>query len=427
MEASVQQFARRINADGNRAISSARSRLDSLPWFTTLLRQKPHILELSLVIGAYLVYMLTRGLVYSDLDGKGLQNADRIISAEKSLGIFWEPGWQSWLLDNIEGLVLLFNWTYIFTYWPIIIVVGLALYIMNRPRYYYYRTVVTINLVFALLIFMLFPVASPFDFSGYFVNSIQSLGPSLYGSSEMAGYYNTNAAMPSLHFSWTVILGVLFIRTFKGWFKLLGVAYPVMTFFAITITGNHFILDAVAGGALAAAAFAVMELGFRRPLLQRGYTWARVSAISSWGQSRAVINGLRNWEGARVRALALCEQKRSQGREWLLSHRERAWERTRARVLAPYEQKRSQGREWLVSHRERAWEPTRARALTLYEQKRSQGREWLVSHRERAWEALTALLLPKRAGWSNTWRLRARPYLVMILRRYLSPRKTVTR
>ena len=426
MEANVQQFTRRLSADGNRAISSARSRLDSLPWFNTLLGQKPHILELSLVIGAYLVYMLTRGLIYSDLDGKGLQNADRIISAEKSLGIFWEPGWQSWLLDNLEGLVLFFNWTYIFTYWPIIIVVGLALYIMNRPRYYYYRTVVTINLVFALLIFMLFPVASPFDFSG-FVNSIQSLGPSLYGSSEMAGYYNTNAAMPSLHFSWTVILGVVFIRTFKGWFKLLGVAYPVMTFFAITITGNHFILDAVAGGALAAAAFAVMELGFRRPLLQRGYTWARVSAMSSWGQSQAVINGLRNWEGTRDRALALYEQKRSQGREWLVSNRERTWERTRTRVLALYEQKRSQGREWLVSQRERAWERTRTRVLAPYEQKRSQGREWLVSNRERAWGTLTGPLFQKSAGWSNTWILRIKPHLVMFLRRYLSPRKTVTR
>ena len=95
-------------------------------------------------------------------------------------------------------------------------------------------------------------------------NTIQALGPAFYGSSEMAHLYNSHAAMPSLHFSWTVILGVLFVRTFRGWFKALGLLYPVLTFFAITLTGNHFILDAVAGGLLAVAAFAVMELGVRR-------------------------------------------------------------------------------------------------------------------------------------------------------------------
>jgi hypothetical protein len=32
---------------------------------------------------------------------------------------------------------------------------------------------------------------------------------------------------------------------------------------AITITGNHFILDAVAGGLLAGVAFAIVEWGLR--------------------------------------------------------------------------------------------------------------------------------------------------------------------
>jgi membrane-associated phospholipid phosphatase len=121
-----------------------------------------------------------------------------------------------------------------------------------------------INLVVALIVFMLFPLSSPFAISAHLVNTIQQYGPSYYGSDSMAVYYNTNAAMPSLHFSWTVILGVLFAKTFKGWFKLLSIAYPVMTFFAITLTGNHYILDAIAGGVLAAAAFAIMELVFRR-------------------------------------------------------------------------------------------------------------------------------------------------------------------
>jgi hypothetical protein len=40
----------------------------------------------------------------------------------------------------------------------------------------------------------------------------------------------------------------------------------MMTFFAITITANHYIMDAVGGGLLMTASFAIVELGFRRRL-----------------------------------------------------------------------------------------------------------------------------------------------------------------
>jgi len=260
-----------------------RARAEQHPLFRALWAKKAHILELALVAAAYLVYVLTRGLIFSDVSGTGLENAGRIIAAEKSLGFFWEPGWQSWVLTHVRGLAALLNWTYIFTYWPIIVVAGTALYVVNRPKYYYYRSVVVINLVAALMIFMVFPVTSPFNVAEYFVNTIQVLGPTFYGSPEMTSFYNANAAMPSLHFSWTVILGVLFVRTFKGWFRITGVLYPVITFLAITITGNHFIMDAIAGGILAVAAFAVMELCFRG-----GFSRARRNLIARWELLRSM-------------------------------------------------------------------------------------------------------------------------------------------
>ena len=242
-----------------------RSRLQNPPLPAVLWRWKPQILELVLIIGAYLIYVLTRGLVYSDAGQTPLANAQRVVAAERSLGFFWEPGWQAWAIDNALVLVRFLNWAYIITYWPIVLTLVLVVFVIDRPLYYYYRTIVMINLAAALVVFMVFPVASPFDV-GTIVDTIQEYGPTFYGSPEMAAYYNTNAAMPSLHFSWTIILGVLFLRWLKGWLKLLGLAYPVMTFFAIIITGNHFILDAVAGGILAGLAFAVMELGVRRRL-----------------------------------------------------------------------------------------------------------------------------------------------------------------
>ena len=251
----IPRVSQLANLNLTRVLASLRSRAATLEISPAKLAWKAHLLELVLVVGSYLVYMGSRGLVFTDLDGKGLENAARVVSAEKWIGVFWEPGWQSWVLDHIDLLALFFNWIYIITYWPIIALIGLTLYISNRPKYYYYRTVVVINLILALLIFMLFPVTSPYNLTDHFANTIQTLGPSFYGSSDMASYYNTNAAMPSLHFSWTVILGVVFVRTLKGWLKPLGLLYPAMTLFAITITGNHFILDAIAGGLLAVAAF----------------------------------------------------------------------------------------------------------------------------------------------------------------------------
>lgn len=219
------------------------------------------ISEISLYIGAYLVYLFTNGLVHADSRAVGLVNGDKIVSLQKDLGFLWEPGWQSWAVENVKALVMVMNWVYIITYWPVIILAAAVLFIKKRREYHFYRTVVFVDLAGALLTFMFFPVASPFAIPGVeLLDTIQEYGPKFYGSDDMASYYNISAAMPSLHFSWTVIMGVLFWNTLRGWRRALGLLYPALTFFAIVLTGNHFILDAMAGGALAAMAFGVVGL-----------------------------------------------------------------------------------------------------------------------------------------------------------------------
>ena len=116
----------------------------------------------------------------------------------------------------------------------------------------------------ALVGFMIFPLAPPRMVTEYFVDTIEAFGPSGYASREFANYYNAYAAMPSLHFSWTVMFGILFLTTPNKWVKVFGLIYPTMTLLAITITGNHYIMDAVGGGLLVIAAFLTMELGIRR-------------------------------------------------------------------------------------------------------------------------------------------------------------------
>ena len=215
-------------------------------------------------MGGYFAYMYTRVLVFNDFHFTALTNARRVIEFEKDLGFFWEPVWQSWAIDSARSLVIFFNWAYIVTFFPIVLTAAVILYVTNRTRYTYYRNIVLLSFILALLGFMLFPLAPPRMMAEHFVDTIKVFGPSGYASREFANYYNAYAAMPSLHFSWTVMFGIMFLRTHNKWIKIFGVIYPTMTLFAITITGNHYIMDAIGGGLLILASFLTMELGIRR-------------------------------------------------------------------------------------------------------------------------------------------------------------------
>jgi len=227
----------------------------------------PHLREIGIVAGAYFVYMYSRALVFSDFQGTALANARRVIDFEKGAGFFWEPVWQSWAIESARSLVIFFNWAYIVTFLPIVLTASIILYFTNRDRYKYYRNVVLLSFLIALVGFMLFPLAPPRMIADQFVDTISVFGPSGYASREFANYYNAYAAMPSLHFGWTVMFGIIFLRTNNRLIQAFGVIYPTVTLFAITITGNHYITDAIGGGLLILASFLTMEIGIRRRFL----------------------------------------------------------------------------------------------------------------------------------------------------------------
>ena len=74
---------------------------------------------------------------------------------------------------------------------------------------------------------------------------------------------NQYAAMPSMHFGWSLWVGVVLAllartRLVRG----LGVLYPILTLVVIVVTANHFVLDAVAALVIfLVAPFVVTALG----------------------------------------------------------------------------------------------------------------------------------------------------------------------
>ena len=228
------------------------------------IRAFPHFREIVLLASAYFIYMYTRAIFFSDVRTVALENAQRVVDLEKTVGIFWEPIWQNWALDAAGYIVLFFNWVYIFTFWPIIIATAVVLYAVNRKRYFFYRNVVLVSFVVALAMFAIFPLAPPRMLAGTFVDTIASFGPSFYASRELANYYNVFAAMPSLHFAWTLVFGYMFLTAGPKWLKVAGVMYPTITLLAITITGNHYILDALGGGVVMGVSMALIFFIRRR-------------------------------------------------------------------------------------------------------------------------------------------------------------------
>jgi len=223
--------------------------------------------EVSLLTFAYFLYMITRKLVFENVEAVATANALKLVSLENSLGFFWELDLQRWLLDGAHHVIVFFNWSYILTFFPIIIPTGIILYKTNLKKYIYYRNIILLSLFIAVVVYALFPLAPPRMISGTgIVDTIQSFGPAQYNSREAQFYYNAFAAMPSIHFGWTVLFGVMFFSTGILWLRVLGILYPTITFFAIVATGNHYIMDAIGGAGVIAIAFLINRMMIRRNL-----------------------------------------------------------------------------------------------------------------------------------------------------------------
>ena len=235
-------------------------------------RGAAHVREFALVGGAYFLYMLIRQLIAADIQGVAFLHAERVVNLEKDLGFFWEPALQSWAINTSDFLVVFFNWAYILTFYPIILTASVILYMNSRRRYRHYRNVVLLSFVFALAAFAIFPLAPPRMLTREFVDTMAIFGPSIYSGAEGASFYNAFAAMPSLHFGWSVLFATIFFRSGNRFLRIVAFVYPSMMLFTIVVTGNHYFLDAIAGGLVILVSFGTVNaVG----AIRRGEVYAR--------------------------------------------------------------------------------------------------------------------------------------------------------
>jgi hypothetical protein len=84
-------------------------------------------------------------------------------------------------------------------------------------------------------------------------------------------FYNSYAAMPSLHVEWSLLAGIaLAVCARTPWHRVAGAALPVSKTVAVVFTGNHFLLDAAGGVAVALTAPALSYLEIPVVFARRG-------------------------------------------------------------------------------------------------------------------------------------------------------------
>jgi hypothetical protein len=205
----------------------------------------------------YALYLLVRQLVLRrDGRERARRNAERIVQAEEKLGIHVEPAVQQALL-RFPRLVHGVNIGY--ALFNVSLTVGwlLVLYRRRDPGYHHVRRACVLAHVASEPVFLLFPTTPPRVLDG-FVDTISEVSGVDIEHPLLVRFYNPIAAMPSLHVAFAVLTAAAIAeRTDSALAKGAACAYAPLVAIVVAGTGNHYVLDAVAGAALGAAARSV--------------------------------------------------------------------------------------------------------------------------------------------------------------------------
>jgi hypothetical protein len=206
-----------------------------------------------------------------------LGNARGILHLERVLHIDPELSLDRWLASH-HTLGLILSDYYDNAHFIVTIGVLGWLWLKRADIYRPLRNSLVLVNVLGFVVFWLLPVAPPRLLHGFndVVASTHAFGS--WHTGALASAANQLAAMPSLHISWAAWCTVALWRaSARPAVRVLWLAYPCLTAFAVLATGNHFVLDIVGGLLVLALSLALVGCAPRlaqrlappRPLLRR--------------------------------------------------------------------------------------------------------------------------------------------------------------
>lgn len=232
-----------------------------IPFLRRVLTRPNLLLELLLIRVTYAAYQKVRLAATGGTNSGGRARAEHhgheILSIERFLHIDIEHAVNHWVV-KVEFLREFFNFYYESFHFVVPLTVMAVLYWRRPVDYRWARSSLGFATLLALVGFWLYPLAPPRLLPGLgiidTVHGVQDFSKPNYGT--LTALTNQYAAMPSLHFGWSLWCGVVIaIIAPKWWMKALGLLHPFFTVSAIVATGNHWVLDAAGGAAVVAAGF----------------------------------------------------------------------------------------------------------------------------------------------------------------------------
>jgi hypothetical protein len=219
-------------------------------------RPHPGRIELLALAVLYGVYELVRGFGGEDWAAARAHTAD-IVALERRLHLFVERDVQD-LAGSIAGVPALLGLLYVLLHFA-----GTAVALVwvhkRRPHAFpFVRSTLIVSTALALVGYVFYPAAPPRLANLGFADTVTKHTGLDLSSDLLGSFYNPIAAVPSLHFGYSLIVGVAVAQlASQRWLRWLGAAYPALMLLIIVGTGNHFLFDAAMGGLVVAAGWFV--------------------------------------------------------------------------------------------------------------------------------------------------------------------------
>jgi hypothetical protein len=211
----------------------------------------------------FLIYFFIRGLVVGRA-GEAMVRGFNVIKLEKDIGLYHELALQSLIIDHY-WLIKAVNWIYFWGHMPLIIPFAIWLFVWHRPTYKLMRNAFLASGAIGIVIYWALPTAPPrlIPFAG-FTDTMAVFDKVGYNAQQTKAFVNEYAAIPSLHFGWSMLLGFAVFWVAKNpLLKAFGLVWPVAMFFAVVMTANHFIIDTIAGAIVSFAGLGIAYLMHR--------------------------------------------------------------------------------------------------------------------------------------------------------------------
>jgi len=235
----------------------------------SIFRTRSGFAELAGVVALYAVYEGVRGFGSASLATARAHTAD-IVGLEQGAGVFVERSVQH-TVSGVPVLPMILGLAYMTLHFGATAAMMTWVYRAHRAAFGLVRTTLIASTGLALVIYVLYPAAPPRLAGLGFGDTVSQQAHVNLSSDALGSLYNPYAAVPSLHFGYSLLVGVtVAVLARRRWVRFVGAAYPPFMLFTIVATGNHFLFDAAAGGVVMVVGALAARAVLAEPAAVRG-------------------------------------------------------------------------------------------------------------------------------------------------------------